>query len=80
MTTANGNGKDSGYVSGVWFGCGWRVGGKWGSAPPHGEDIAQDGWMEATHFQLSLALRAEDSGARRVLVHTEGNPAFAFGA
>jgi hypothetical protein len=72
--------NNNGYVSGVWFGCEWRIGRKWVRAAERGEDVAEDGWMEAAHFQFGLALRAEDGGARRVLVHTQGNPAFAFGA
>lgn len=72
--------NDNGYVLGAGFGGEWRIGRKWVRAPPGGEDVAEDGWMEAAHFQLGLALRAEDGGARRVLVHTQGNPAFAFGA
>ena len=72
--------EHSGYVSGAWGGCEWRIGRKWVRAPPRGEDVAQDGRMKAAHFQLGLAFRAEDGGARRVLVHTQGNPAFTFGA
>jgi hypothetical protein len=72
--------NDNGYLSGAWFGGARRIRGKWVGAPPGGEDVAQDGWMEAAHFQFGFAFGAEHSGARRVLVHAEGNPAFAFGA